>query len=324
MLEQIDRQSLEEAVNLLKKGDLVAFPTETVYGLGADARNPEALSKIFLAKERPFTHPLIVHLASPSQLSAWALEVPESALLLAKAFWPGPLTLILKKRPEVNDLLTGNQDSIGLRIPAHPLALALLEAFGDGIAAPSANRFSRLSPTTAEAVREELGAKVACVLEGGVCEVGIESTILDLSRGQPVILRPGMISAAQLEKVLGQPVGFSREAAPRVSGMDMVHYAPNTPLSLVTEEQLPMILAALPASSLPVALLTHQGLEVQQEGVNRIVMGNEPAQYAQELYLTLRALDKQGFKKILVEALPPTAEWSAINDRLQKAAARNK
>ncbi len=323
-METLNPAHINEAVALLRRGELVALPTETVYGLGADAAQPEALAKIFLAKGRPFSHPLIVHLASSQQLPQWARAVPPEAALLAEAFWPGPLTLILKKQPEVSDLLTGGQDTVGLRVPAHPIAQALLQAFGGGIAAPSANRFTHLSPTTAQAVRDELGDKVACILEGGICEVGLESTILDLSREQPVILRPGMISAAQLEAVLKQPVRSSQEGAPRVPGMEPVHYAPETRLTLVASGEMEGFLNSLTAGDLPLAFLVRQQPRTQPEGVQWLLMSEQPRQYAHDLYLTLRRLDQQGFKRIAVEAVPEGAEWEAIRDRLNKAAGRGR
>ncbi len=323
-MKAIHQTPIQQAVAFLRAGELVALPTETVYGLGAHARQPEALTKIFLAKGRPFSHPLIVHLASTAQLSDWARELPPEVDVLAKAFWPGPLTLILKKRPEVSTLLTGGQDTVGLRLPAHPVAQALLRAFGDGIAAPSANRFTHLSPTTAQAVREELGSKVACILEGGVCEVGLESTILDLSREQPVILRPGMISAEQLEQALKKPLLFSQQSAPRVPGMDPVHYAPETRLNLVATDDLEGFLNTLTAADLPLAFLVRRQPSIQPEGVHCLMMSEEPRQYAHDLYLTLRRLDQQGFKQIAVEAAPESREWEAIRDRLAKAAGRSR
>ncbi len=318
----IDLSQIQHAAELLRAGKLVALPTETVYGLGADARNQDAITKIFLAKERPFSHPLIVHLHNTQQLSAWARDIPPETYRLAEAFWPGPLTLILKKQPAVNALLTGGQDSVGLRIPAHPAAQALLQAFGSGIAAPSANRFSRLSPTTAAAVHEELGSKVDCILEGGGCAVGIESTILDLSRGHAVILRPGMISATQIAAVIQQTVSLSVENAPRVPGMAAVHYAPETPLILIDSPELSPFLKSLGPTELPLACLVHQAPLASQEGINWIVMAADPQQYAHDLYITLRALDKQQFKRIAVEAVPTDPTWDAIRDRLQKAARR--
>ncbi|MEO8963719.1 MAG: L-threonylcarbamoyladenylate synthase, partial [Gammaproteobacteria bacterium] len=228
----MNRNFVINAVEVLRAGGLVAMPTETVYGLGADARNVSALRKIFLAKQRPMNHPLIVHLAEISQLEEWADDISETGLLLAKAYWPGPLTLIFKKAPGVNDLVTGGQETIGLRIPHHPVAQALLQAFGGGIAAPSANRFGRISPTTAKAVYEELGDSVDLILEGGQCSVGVESTIVDVSGKHPTILRPGMITAANIEEVLHSRVIDKPQSAPRVSGSMESHYAPATKIRL--------------------------------------------------------------------------------------------
>jgi L-threonylcarbamoyladenylate synthase len=246
--------SINQAVNILRTGGLVAFPTETVYGLGADARNSEALAKIFAAKQRPMDHPLIVHLADVSQLTDWAREIPESAHQLADIFWPGPLTLILKKARGVVDLVTGGQETVGLRIPSHPVAQALLKEFNSGIAAPSANRFGRISPTSAEAVREELGQSVDLILSGGQCEVGLESTILDLSSDIPVILRPGMITGLQIESILNIPVLYQKKNAPRVSGALESHYAPDTPLALIQSDHLLDYLRQVPDQK--VAVLT--------------------------------------------------------------------
>ena len=230
---------IQRAVALLRQGELVALPTETVYGLGADALNPDAVAKIFAAKGRPSDHPLIVHLADAEALTTWARDIPKDAIALARAFWPGPLTLILKKEEGVPDIVTGGQDTVGLRVPNHPIALQLLRAFGSGLAAPSANRFGRISPTTAEHVRQELGDRVPLILDGGPCQVGLESTILDLSRGVPVILRPGAIGADDIARVIGRRPRLRDEDAkastdaPRVSGALAAHYAPRTPLELV-------------------------------------------------------------------------------------------
>jgi L-threonylcarbamoyladenylate synthase len=312
---------INKAVALLKAGQLVAFPTETVYGLGADARNLAAVRQIFLAKERPFNNPLIVHIHSITQLSAWAREIPDSAYLLAAAFWPGPLTIILKKHQAVSTLITAGQDLIALRIPNHSVALKLLAAFGDGIAAPSANRFCRISPTSVAAVKEELGTKIAYILPGGVCQVGIESTIVDLSGNQPVILRPGMITASQLASTLLQPLAkvAHNSVATLAPGRQAVHYAPETPVVLVTKQQLSQYLQLIP-SHWPVGVLSCEVLPQPNTNVCWVPMPNRPAQYAQQLYKTLRALDKQKFKQIIISAPRQTEEWSGIYDRLAKAA----
>ncbi|ENO86872.1 L-threonylcarbamoyladenylate synthase, partial [Thauera linaloolentis] len=205
--------AIREAAALLRAGDIVGMPTETVYGLAADALNPAAVNKIFAAKGRPADHPLIVHLPSADHLPRWAAAIPKDALALARAFWPGPLTLILKRAPEVPDEVTGGQDTVGLRVPSHSIALAMLLVFGSGIAAPSANRFGRISPTTAAHVREELGERVAMVVDGGPCAVGIESTILDFSRDVPEILRPGAITPEAIARVIGRRPRVRGEAA---------------------------------------------------------------------------------------------------------------
>ncbi len=342
--------NIQKALILLKQGDLVAFPTETVYGLGADARNPEALRKIFVAKQRPMDHPLIVHIADISQLATWASDISENALRLAQAFWPGPLTLILKKAPSVLDLITGNQDTIGLRIPNHPIAQALLKAFGDGLAAPSANRFGRISPTTAEAVREELGDAVDLILDGGQCEVGVESTIVDVSGERPMILRPGMITVEQIEQVLHVPISAPKKNAPRVSGSHELHYAPRTKTILIQAEQILKLLENLKESDLPVAVLARDARHCEaakrlavaiqdvQHGLPRpaksaglamtpssyeniysVVMANNPKKYAHDLYRVLRELDKKNFKKIIIETVPDDHAWDALRDRLQRA-----
>ena len=309
---------IANAVTILRSGGLVAIPTETVYGLGADARNPTAVGKIFTAKQRPASHPLIVHLSDPSEITDWAREVPVAALQLAKAFWPGPLTLILKKRPTVLDSVTAGQDTVALRIPRHPVALALLRAFGSGLVAPSANRFTRVSPTTAEAVQAELGDRVDCILDGGPCEVGLESTILDMSGAEPRILRPGMISAEAIGKVLGGPVEVFRQDHPtevRAPGMHHLHYAPTTRTELLATKQLQQL-----TTTMPVVCLTYSGSPLPENAhCQHIQMPANPADYAQQLYATLRAQDQQQYQCIYIEAVPESTEWDAIRDRLAKA-----
>lgn len=312
----INQATLTQAVSLLRQGKLVSIPTETVYGLGADARNPDALRKIFLAKERPIDHPLIVHLADASQISEWARDISADALLLAKTFWPGPLTLIFKKTAHIPDLVTGGQDTVGLRVPNHPVALALLQAFGSGLAAPSANRFGRISPTTAEAVREELGDKVDMVLEGGACEVGVESTIVDVSGSEPVILRPGMISAAEIEAVLGKPILKHKKNAPRVSGSHESHYAPRTKTVLVAAEKIPEFLQGLKEFSIALVARNNYSLS---EKIYFHQMPKDAKNYAHDLYGVLRELDKKNFRMIVVEAVPEESEWDAVRDRLSRA-----
>jgi len=318
----------QRAVDLLVAGELVAIPTETVYGLGADAANPAAVGKIFAAKGRPADHPLIVHVAGHDAVDHWAEQVPDFAWELMEAFWPGPLTLILKKQPWVPDAVTGGQATVGLRVPGHPVALELLRRFAAvrgehaGIAAPSANRFGRISPTTAAHVAEELGERVPLILDGGPCPVGIESTIIDCSRGQPVVLRPGHISPAHLAAVLGQPPRIeTSQGAPRVSGSLEAHYAPSTPLRLVAGERLLDFLNAQRHRGGRCAVLSPN--QPPQAGMPHAwrLLPADPVGYAHNLYAALRDMDHAGVDLIVVEALPAGAEWAAVADRLRRAAA---
>jgi len=308
---------VRRAAEILRAGGLVAFPTETVYGLGADASSEAALGKLYAVKRRPTDHPVIVHFASADQAFEWARDVPEAARRLAARFWPGPLTLILKRAPRAGDFVTGGQDTIGLRVPSHPVAQALLREFGGGVAAPSANRFGRLSPTRAAHVREDLGGDVDLVLDGGASEVGIESTIVDLSRGRAVLLRPGAISAAALEQALGAPVEAADAAAPRASGTLERHYAPNTPLRLVAPHALD---AEIERAGAGVAVLAFSRPDVR--AARWLRMPRDPAGYAHALYAALRELDAAGCTQILVEQPPRDAAWAAVRDRLGRAAAR--
>lgn len=312
------REDILRAAACLRAGGLVGMPTETVYGLAADACNSEAVANVFLAKERPHSHPLIVHLADFNQMTQWAREIPPYIRYLAEAFWPGPLTLILKKRPEVLDIVTGGQDTVALRVPRHPVALALLQAFGGGLVAPSANRFTRVSPTTAAAVKAELGTKVDMILDGGHCEVGLESSILDVSGKVPRILRPGMISPAAIEAVLKVKVEIRRQDFPdeiRVPGMHHLHYAPATRTELITATELEKL-----SVSEACVCLTYSGIQLPEQTLLRqVVMSSDPVRYAQDLYAVLRAQDQNQYLRIYIEAVPETAAWDAIRDRLVKA-----
>ncbi|TVO50933.1 L-threonylcarbamoyladenylate synthase [Denitromonas halophila] len=318
-------RALRDAVAALRAGQLVGLPTETVYGLAADARNPQAVARIFAAKGRPANHPLIVHLASAEQLDDWAREIPDAARQLAAAFWPGPLTLILKRQPDVPDAVTGGQDTVGLRVPAHPVAHALLAAFGGGLAAPSANRFGRISPTTADHVREELGNAVAVVVDGGECEVGIESTIVDLSRGVPVMLRPGRVSIDDMRRVLGAPVltpDAADTTAPRASGTLASHYAPATPVRLLDVPALYATVVAAAQSGQRIGVLSRTLTDAAPaNGSVWLQLPGDPAGYARRLYGDLRRLDQCGATLLLIEAPPTSPEWQAVNDRLKRAAA---
>ncbi|NJD25921.1 MAG: threonylcarbamoyl-AMP synthase [Betaproteobacteria bacterium] len=316
------------AVDLLRSGELVAFPTETVYGLGADAANPAAVAKIFAAKGRPADHPLIVHVAGHDAVDHWAEQVPDAAWELMEMFWPGPLTLILKKRPWVPSTVTGGQDTVGLRVPGHPVALELLRRFaavaGDhaGVAAPSANRFGRISPTTADHVREELGDRVPLILDGGPCAVGIESTIVDFSRGEAVVLRPGHIAPEHLEAILGcRPAIETAAGAPRVSGSLEAHYAPVTPLRLVAGARLLDFLSAQRHRGGRCAVISRH--QLPQAGMPHAwqMMPADPVGYAHDLYVALREMDHAGADLIVVEALPDDPAWAAVADRLRRAVA---
>lgn len=327
--------SIDRAVALLNAGQLIGLPTETVYGLAADADNPEAVREIFAAKGRPADHPLIVHLGADDLLSVYATDIPDAAWALAEAFWPGPLTLILKKAPSVPDIVTGGQDTVGIRIPGHPVALTLLRALaesrrqagqsGGGLAAPSANRFGRISPTSAQHVADELGDAVALILDGGDCQVGIESTIVDLSRGTPVILRPGVISAEQLALVLGEAVGAKASMAedvPRVSGSLASHYAPQTPLQVVD----PVTIKDALNGPEHCAAIVRKEIKFEASLLQRpdvIVLADQPTAYAHDFYRVLRELDARGYTRILVQALPQGPDWLAVQDRLGRAAHRD-
>ncbi len=306
---------VRRAAEILRAGGLVAFPTETVYGLGADASNAAAVARLYAAKGRPAGHPVIVHFADAESAFAWAREVPPAARMLAARFWPGPLTLILKRSARAKDFVTGGQDSVGLRVPSHAMAQALLREFGGGVAAPSANEFGNVSPTEASHVRDDLAGRVDLVLEGGPSEVGIESTIVDLSRGAPVLLRPGGISKAQLEQALQAKIGEGKSGAPRHSGGLERHYAPKTPALLVAPHRLDAEIAKRGAS---VAVLAFSRPDERVDYWIR--MPKDPQAYAQRLYAALRELDTARCSAILIESPPETAEWDAVRDRLVRAA----
>lgn len=314
-------KQIQTAVKVLENSGLVAFPTETVYGLGADANNEVALRKIFAVKERPLNHPLIVHLARLEQMVDWAKNIPPAALLLGQIFWPGPLTLVLNKQSGVLDLLTGGQKTIALRVPRHPIAQKLLQAFDRGIAAPSANKFTHISPTTAAAVFEELDDEVDLILDGGDCEVGLESTILDLSTEKPTILRPGMISAQAIEHALGTAVYYANgEPTSRAPGMHHLHYAPRTKTILIETSDIVPLLVLLKKENLPAALLINSEMELPAiEGLDVIKMSQDAEHYAHDLYFTLRELDHQHYRQIFIENVPQGEAWVAIHDRLKKA-----
>ena len=313
-----DAERLGEAVATLRRGDVIGLPTETVYGLAADARNADAVEKIFRLKGRPADHPLIVHIADATQLAQWATHVPDSAKKLAQAFWPGPLTLILKKRPDVPDIVTGGQDTVGLRCPAHPLALAVLRQLDGGLAAPSANRFGRISPTSAQHVRDEFGDAVPVVLDGGDCEVGIESTIVDLSGSVARILRPGHIRKLQLEAVIGPVAEGAQEQSPRVSGSLQSHYAPHTRTELLPRPRLIERAQDCLRNGENVLVLS---IAHAVGNIPGLVLADSPDTYGHDLYAALRELDARRADRLLVESPPLRTEWVAVLDRLSRAAA---
>lgn len=319
-----DDAAIDYAVELLRKGHLVAFPTETVYGLGADATNAEAVRKIFKAKGRPADHPLIVHLADQDQLPHWALHVPDMAKLLADRFWPGPLAMILNKKPEVPLVVTGGQQTVGLRVPDHPVALHLLRKFGGGIAAPSANRFCRISPTQAYHVEEELGDDVDLILDGGPCQVGVESTIIDLSGQCPRLLRPGKITRHEIENLLQtELISAQRQEQSdiRAPGLMAVHYAPVTQALLCSAAQITEAARQYTNRGKRIGLLAYRQAIPSSTQMHQIKMPEQAEDYAQALYAALRELDHLQLDRILVEQPPEGESWQAINDRLRKATA---
>jgi L-threonylcarbamoyladenylate synthase len=321
--------AIDEAVRLLAAGELVAFPTETVYGLGADAGSDEAVAKIFAAKGRPSDHPLIVHVADAAAVGRFARDIPAFAQALMRAFWPGPLTLILPRQGGVAAAAAGGQASIGLRCPAHPVAHALLLACAaasppvSGLAAPSANKFGRVSPTTAEHVRSEFGDGLL-VLDGGPCRVGIESTIVDCTRGVPVLLRPGVLTREQVEAACGQPVrspGDLDGQAPRASGTLESHYAPRARVRLMDAGSLQTALDLLGRDAKGIAVYSRAIVQTPSAGVLRRRMPDDAQETARQLFAVLREFDAQGVGLIWVETPPDEPQWEGVRDRLQRAAA---
>lgn len=331
ILDGRDPTALQQAADALRAGQLVAFPTETVYGLGADAGNDDAVRGIFAAKGRPADHPLIVHVAAGAAGTAavahFAQPLPPFAQALARAFWPGPLTLIVARQPGVGAVAAGGQDTIGLRCPDHPVAQALLSACAErgvlGLAGPSANRFGRVSPTTAAHVAGEFPDELR-VLDGGPCEVGIESTIVDCSRGAPVLLRPGRLTRAQIEQAAGQPLR-EREALqapdPRASGTLEAHYAPTAKVRLMDAKALQSGLDVLGAQAAHIAVWSRTPLRSASQRLLLRRMPDGAEDTARQLFAVLRQFDDDGVKLIWIETPPATPEWEGVRDRLQRAAA---
>jgi L-threonylcarbamoyladenylate synthase len=304
---------IEAAARLLRAGRLVAFPTETVYGLGANALDPEAVARIYAVKGRPPTSPLIVHVASIEMAQSLVTSWPDVAGELARRFWPGPLTLVLEKQPTIPSIVTAGLATVGLRMPAHPVALALIKAAGVPLAAPSANRFTQLSPTTVDHVRSGLGSDIDLILEGGPCQVGIESTVLSLVEPQPVLLRPGGIARAEIEAVIGQvtTAGDVSAAAHPSPGMHPRHYSPRTRLLLVEDGKVPEQGKGI--------YLRHEHAPIRSN-ITVVQMPTTAADYAASLYRRLHEADAGGYDWIAVDAPPETPDWEAIRDRLRRAA----
>jgi L-threonylcarbamoyladenylate synthase len=329
-----DPERIAMAAQLLAQGQLVAFPTETVYGLGADGLDADAVARIFAAKGRPAWNPVILHVADTASAMALTARWTDDAQRLADAFWPGPLTLVLPKQAAVPDIATAGLDAVAVRVPSHPVALALLRAFGRPIAAPSANRFTQVSPTTAEHVIGSLGDRIAAVLDGGGCEVGIESTVVDLSGATPTILRPGMITRQQLEQLLSRPVDLRLQHVPvgnsstegqRAPGMAERHYAPRADVWLFDRAQEAEVAAALahapqdPATGPVVGLLLQAQIPLPA-GSLVVAMPDDPARYAREMYAALHRADAIGARLVVIERPPDADDWLAIRDRLARAA----
>ncbi|KOC25194.1 translation factor Sua5 [Comamonas testosteroni] len=321
--------SVQAAAAALQQGRLLGLPTETVYGLAADSDNDAAVAQIFAAKGRPANHPLIVHVADAAAITRYAKEVPVFAQQLIDAFWPGPLTLILPRLPHAAKASTGGQDSVGLRCPSHPVAHAVLRACQQldppvwGVSAPSANKFGRVSPTTAEHVATEFGEELL-VLDGGACEVGIESTIVDCTRGVPVLLRPGAITRDDIAHACGQrPLSKEELTAdtPRVSGTLLAHYAPNAKVRLMDARQLQSALDILGSEGKNIALYHRSPLKCTAKGITLRAMPQQAQATARELFGTLRDFDEIGAQLIWIETPPDSADWEGVRDRLQRAAA---
>lgn len=316
----VDDRSIDEAVRLLRRGGIVGVPTETVYGLAAAATDPAAVARVFAAKGRPSDHPLIVHLGTGASLDDWAADVPDEARLLAEAFWPGPLTLVLARHAGVPTIVTGGHETVALRMPGHPIAQRLLGRFGSGLAAPSANRFGRVSPTTAADVMADLGAAVDAVLDGGPCRVGVESTIVEVTRKGVTILRPGGITAPALVRVLGRTVAATSSGPSRAPGMLASHYAPDTPVELHDADGIGPRAARLSGAGKRVGTLSTGPLEAPAAVAWHA--GGDVDAFARSLYRWLREADAAGLDVLLVCPPPPEGIGIAVADRLRRAAHR--
>jgi L-threonylcarbamoyladenylate synthase len=315
---------LSRAAETLRRGGLVAFPTETVYGLGADADNGAALARLYAVKRRPGEHPVIVHLGAPAQLAEWAADVPVAARRLGDALWPGPLTLVLRRAARVLDGVTGGGDTVGVRVPDQPVALALLRAFGGGIAAPSANRFGHVSPTTAEDVRADLGDDVDVVVDDGPCAVGVESTIVDCTGDELVILRPGGVTRERVEEVSGRSVGVRGDGLTRAPGTLKSHYAPEATVLVLDRDDLASRATALSGAGQRVAVLAPGSVPPLPPDVVVLDAPADSDEYARVLYARLREVDRRGGDVLLAVPPPDAGIGVAVGDRLRRAAGRER
>lgn len=311
----ITKQEIEQAVAWLKSGEVVAIPTETVYGLAADFQNEAAVKKIFEAKGRPLNHPLIVHAASLDMVSDIVNIIPEHAIKLAKQFWPGPLTMVLKKKKNITNIVTAGLDTIAVRIPNHPIMLEVIKKLNSGLAAPSANAHKRTSPTQAEHVYKTLSGKIIGIIDGGSCSVGLESTIIDLSKQAPTILRPGSITATMIEEVLQIKVNQPKAHKEKVAGNMEVHYQPEKPLYLKSKKEIEKIIQ----EEKNITIMAYSSFD-KNDFIELYPMPKEKKEYAKQLYQALYDIDKSNTEKIIVESPPENEDWMDIYDRLLKAA----
>ncbi|AGF46689.1 translation factor [Candidatus Kinetoplastibacterium desouzaii TCC079E] len=327
---------IEKALLNLIEGKLVIFPTETVYGLGADAENTEAVRKVYLVKNRPLNHPVIVHIAHKEDLCHWAIDIPDEAFKLVDKFWPGPLTIILRKSPSVSDLISGSQSTVGIRCPSHPIAQNLLKSFSKvkgnrkgALIAPSANKFGKVSPTEVGHIYNEFSSNILkdiVVLDGGSSEIGIESTIIDmsgLSEGKsPVILRPGHVTWQDISSVIKLDLDSQGNSSIIVPGSLKSHYATNTPLVIVDSHLIENRICSLLGNLDKLAVLSFSDRSsILEKNVDWYIMPKDPIEYASKLYATMRSVDIGNYSKIIVERLPVSYEWMAVSDRLYKSAA---
>jgi L-threonylcarbamoyladenylate synthase len=314
-----NQSDIEKAIKYIQEGKLIAIPTETVYGLAADAKNETAIQNIFIAKGRPNNHPLIVHIDSIENIKNWADDIPQQAYILAQHFWPGPLTLLLKKKKTVSNLITGGLDTIAIRIPNNDTLRMMIAKLNTGLVAPSANPHTKLSPTSAQQVFDSLQGKISAVLDGGQCELGIESTIVSLLDDTPKILRQGPITATMLASALGSQVETFEKHSTKVPGNMLKHYQPHTKSILMDGQEIVAYLQEPNNLSKKIGYMYYSNIAQLASNGTAIKISCDPKIYGSQMYQTLYKLDKFGYDEILIETPPKTEEWSAILDRLEKA-----